>query len=138
GVGGFAAAIVLVLASLFVFDHDAWTPDEPRVIELARSIRTGSWATPTLNGSPFPEHPPLYYWAVAAGYGACGTSVGVARAVSSLFGLLALGATYAFSARLRGRRVGVLAALSLGLSSEFFWISHRIVVDGALCCFVAA
>jgi len=135
---GFAAAILLALASLFVFDHDAWTPDEPRVIELAHSIRTGSWDIPTLNGSPFLEQPPLYYWAVAAGYRACGTSVGVARAVSSLFGLLTLGACYAFAARLGGRRVGVLAALSLGLSSEFFWISHRIVVDSALCCFVAA
>ena len=107
------------------------------MIELAHSLRAASWAVPTLNGSPFLEQPPLYYWAVAAAYWACGTSVGVARAVSSLFGLLTLGATYAFAARLGGRRVGLLAALSLGLSAEFFWISHRIVVDSALTCFVA-
>jgi 4-amino-4-deoxy-L-arabinose transferase-like glycosyltransferase len=139
GEGGrwFAAAILLSLAFLFVFDHDAWTPDEPRVIELARSMRAASWAVPTLNGSPFLEQPPLYYWAVAAAYWVCGTSVGVARAVSSLFGLLTLGATYGFAARLGGRRAGLLAALSLGLSSEFFWISHRIVVDSALTGFVA-
>jgi 4-amino-4-deoxy-L-arabinose transferase-like glycosyltransferase len=135
---GFAAAVLLALACLFVFDHDAWTPDEPRVIELGHSIGRDHWAAPTLNGTPFLEQPPLYYWAVAAGYGAFGTSVGVARAVSSLFGLLALAATYAFAAQLGGRRVGWLAALSLGLSSEFFWISHRIVVDSALTCFVAA
>ena len=89
----FATAIVLALAFLFVFDHDAWTPDEPRVIELARSIRATSWAVPTLNGTNFLEQPPLYYWSVAAGYRAFGTSVGVARAVSSLFGLLTLAAT---------------------------------------------
>ena len=47
------------------------------VIELARSIHSDSWAVPTLNGSPFLEQPPLYYWAVAAGYRVCGTSVGV-------------------------------------------------------------
>jgi 4-amino-4-deoxy-L-arabinose transferase-like glycosyltransferase len=57
--------------------------------------------------------------------------------VSALFGLLTLGATYLFAARLGGRRVGWLAALSLGLSAEFFWISHRIVVDSALGCTVA-
>lgn len=134
----FAVSIALVLAFLFVFDHDAWTPDEPRVIELARSIHPASWAVPTLNGTNFLEQPPLYYWAVAAGYWGFGTSVGVARAVSSLFGLLALAATHVFAAQLGGRRVGLLAALSLALSAEFFWVCHRIAVDSALVFFVAA
>jgi 4-amino-4-deoxy-L-arabinose transferase-like glycosyltransferase len=134
----FAVAILLALALLFVFDHDAWTPDEPRVAELAHSIHAATWAVPTLNGTPFLEQPPLYYWAVAAAYAAFGTSVGVARTVSSLFGLLTIVICYAFAARLGGRRVGLLAALSLGLSAEFFWISHRVVVDSALACFVTA
>ncbi len=132
----FAALLLGVLSVLFVADHDAWTPDEPRVIELARSVGPLRNAVPVLCGKPFLEQPPLYYWTVGLAYELFGTTVPVARAVSSSFGILTLVVTYLFAARLAGRKAGALAALALGLTAVFFWISHRIVVDPALALFV--
>jgi 4-amino-4-deoxy-L-arabinose transferase-like glycosyltransferase len=133
------AAVLLAIASLvFVFDHDAWTPDEPRVVGLARSVAEGSWAVPRLNGVPFLEQPPLYYDAVAVAFRAFGFEVTVARAVSVLFGAATLGATFVLGRELAGRRVGALSALALGFSVAFWLNVHRIVVDPALAFFVVA
>ena len=37
--------------------------DEPRYAQVAREmLDRGDWVTPTLNGKPWLEKPPLYYW----------------------------------------------------------------------------
>lgn len=135
-VEAYAVVLLLVLSGIFVADHDAWPLDEPRVIELARSAGAFERAVPLLGGEPFLEQPPLYYWAAGCAYAVVGETAAAARAVSSLFGVLTLAVTYAFAARLGGRRAGALSALSLGLSFEFFAVTHRIVVDPALAFFV--
>ena len=45
--------------------------DEPRYAQIAREMLNRSdWVTPTLNGKPWLEKPPLYYWQAALVYGA--------------------------------------------------------------------
>lgn len=132
-----AALLLVALSVVFVADHDAWTPDEPRVVELARSVADGPRAVPLLSGEPFLEQPPLYYWTAGFAYAAFGTTAATARGVSSLFGAGTLLVTYLFAARLRGRRAGALAAIALGLSFQFFWTAHRAVADSALAFFTA-
>ncbi len=122
-----------VLYSSGTLDHDLWTPDEPRVASIGRQVAEGAWVVPTLNGEPFLEEPPLHAWCVALVYGAFGFETpSIARAVSAVFGLGGLAGTYLLAAHLAGRRAGLLAALSLGLSLEYFATAHRVVVDGAL------
>ncbi|HZU99069.1 MAG TPA: glycosyltransferase family 39 protein [Planctomycetota bacterium] len=132
-----ALATALFLGALFVADHDAWTPDEPRVVALAKSISRDSWVAPRLNGEPFLEQPPLHAWCVALAYRALGESVTVARCVSVLFSLATLAVTFLMGARLANRDVGALAAILLATSGLFFWGEHRVTTDPPLAFFVA-
>ncbi len=59
------AALAIVLAAFS--PRDLWPPDEPRYGEVAREmVRTGDWIVPSLNGAPYAEKPPLYFWVAAA------------------------------------------------------------------------
>src|SRR5271167_2842987 len=43
------------------------TPSEARYIELPRQmLATGDWLTPRINGVPYFEKPPLFYWMQAS------------------------------------------------------------------------
>ena len=43
--------------------------DEPRYAQVAREmLNRGDWVTPTLNGKPWLEKPPLYYWQAMLSY----------------------------------------------------------------------
>ncbi|HTR23873.1 MAG TPA: glycosyltransferase family 39 protein [Terriglobales bacterium] len=43
--------------------------DEPRYAQVAREmLDRGDWITPTLNGKPWLEKPPLYYWQAMVSY----------------------------------------------------------------------
>ncbi len=43
--------------------------DEPRYAQVAREmLDRGDWITPTLNGKPWLEKPPLYYWQAMASF----------------------------------------------------------------------
>jgi len=43
--------------------------DEPRYAQIAREmLERSDWVTPTLNGKPWLEKPPLYYWQAAVSY----------------------------------------------------------------------
>src|ERR1700733_14407507 len=43
--------------------------EEPRYAQVAREmLDRGDWVTPTLNGKPWLEKPPLYYWQAMLAY----------------------------------------------------------------------
>ena len=47
--------------------------DEPRYAQVAREmLQRGDWVTPVLNGHPWLEKPPLYYWGAMLAYKATG------------------------------------------------------------------
>jgi 4-amino-4-deoxy-L-arabinose transferase-like glycosyltransferase len=137
GLGLLALLALGALALVFTADHDAWTPDEPRVVALGASAAHGSWLAPRLNGEPFLEQPPLHAWSVGGAYRAFGETVAVARGVSAAWSVLTLLVTFLLGERLGGRRVGILSALLLGTSALFIWAEHRVTADPPLAFFVA-
>jgi 4-amino-4-deoxy-L-arabinose transferase-like glycosyltransferase len=60
--------------------------DEPRYAQIAREMLTRhDWVTPVLNGHPWLEKPPLYYWCAMLAYkGAGGVSDWAARLPSAI------------------------------------------------------
>lgn len=55
-------------------------PDEPRYAQVAREmLQTRDFITPHLNGEPWFEKPPLYYWAAAASFALFGVNETAAR-----------------------------------------------------------
>ena len=77
---------VLLLTSCFLgLARGLWTPDEPREAGISREMAERPGVIPTLNGRPFIEKPPLYYWLTGAALRIAGApSAPAARAVSGV------------------------------------------------------
>lgn len=76
--------------------------DEPRYAQVAREmLERRDWITPVLNGRPWLEKPPLYYWQAMLVYSAFGVSDLSARIPSSFDATLLVIAVYLFFRRFR-------------------------------------
>ena len=94
--------VLLGGSCFFGLSRGLWTPDEPREAGIIREMYIAPDVIPTLNGQPFIEKPPLYYWIAAFSFRiAGGPSVAAARAVSGLAGLLTLGVLFVWVWRAR-------------------------------------
>jgi 4-amino-4-deoxy-L-arabinose transferase-like glycosyltransferase len=115
-----AAILLLLTAALLVLRLGAVPllgPDEPRYARVAVEMqRAGEWVRPTLQGQPWLEKPPLYYWLAGAAFRALGESEAAARLPSVLAAVWTVGVTALVGARLFGAAVGLHAATVLGLS----------------------
>src|SRR5436305_608853 len=131
---GLALAVILCFAGL---GRSLWSPDEPTGASVGRAmLATGDLVVPRLNGQPFLEKPPLYWWAQVLSFRLLGTSAAAARLPSALFGVATLLVTWALGRRF-GPRAGLLAPLVLATTALFVEETGRVVVDPALACFVA-
>jgi 4-amino-4-deoxy-L-arabinose transferase-like glycosyltransferase len=132
-------AIVLPLLLLGIFDHDLWTPDEPRAAEISREfLEPGhSWSVPTLNGEPFLEKPPLVYWTAAVSMKLFGVNAPAARLPCVLFGIGTLIFTALLGRDLFDAETGRAAVLILATTSGFLLVSHHLEADAGLVCFTA-
>jgi 4-amino-4-deoxy-L-arabinose transferase-like glycosyltransferase len=125
------ALVALVLLTLVgIFDHELWTPDEPRDAEISREI--GFRALPTLNGQPHVEKPPLYFWSVRASYRLLGVHAWSARVPSVFFSWGTLIFTWLLARRMFGREAAWRACLFLATTIVYFVVTHRCTVDNAL------
>jgi 4-amino-4-deoxy-L-arabinose transferase-like glycosyltransferase len=124
-----AAGVLLLFAGLG--RADLFNPDEPREAEMAREMLvSGDPIVPRLDGEPFLEKPPLFYWLVVGAYRAAGgPSEAAARVVPAIAGLLCLVVTFAMARRLFGDGPALLAALILLTGFESFWIARRTLID---------
>ena len=125
---GLGATLLFVLG---IGRADLFNPDEPREAELAREMDAGGdRLVPRLDGRPFLEKPPLFYWLeVAAFRAAGGPGEAAARVVPAVCALLTVLATYLFGRALLGREAAFLGALVLATSFEFFWVARRALID---------
>ncbi|HYX24201.1 MAG TPA: glycosyltransferase family 39 protein, partial [Thermoanaerobaculia bacterium] len=135
-----AAAFLLAILIAFagIGSHSLWSPDEPTGAAVGRAmLDSGDLIVPRLNGEPFLEKPPLYWWVQVAAFRVFGVSDTVARVPSALFSALTLLAAYAIGRRLGGPRQGLLSVVVLGTTLVFVQNLGRVVVDPALTFFVA-
>ena len=129
---------VIVLGLLFVacwlaIGRDLWTPDEPREAEISREMWLSPSVVPTLNGHPFIEKPPLYYWTVAGVFATFDkSSPALARSVSAAAGFLTLLVVFLWGRRDFSAGVGLLAAFGLATSVQFLVSSHWVLIDPML------
>ncbi|HZS99148.1 MAG TPA: glycosyltransferase family 39 protein [Terriglobales bacterium] len=76
--------------------------DEPRYAQVAREmLARHDWTTPTLNGTPWLEKPPLYYWQAMIAFAIFGVRDWVARIPSAIDASLVVLAVYCFLKKLR-------------------------------------
>ena len=120
-----ASAILLP----FLGAREIRNPDEPRDAEIGREAAAGGWGVvPELNGKPFLERPPLYYWGVAGAIWASGgPSDAAVKLPSALLGIVAVLSVWIAAEVLLGPGSGLPAALLL-LGMPYFVLRFRTAV----------
>jgi 4-amino-4-deoxy-L-arabinose transferase-like glycosyltransferase len=132
-------ALVLALLVLRLGALPLTGPDEPRYARVAVEMhRAGAWVTPTLQGQPWLEKPPLFYWLAGAAFSVLGETEAAARVPSVLASLLLVGATAFFGARLYGPAAGLHAGFVAGTSVLTFVYGHAASMDMLLAATVTA
>jgi 4-amino-4-deoxy-L-arabinose transferase-like glycosyltransferase len=134
--------LLILLALTGIFDHAAWTPDEPRVVAISLEMsRTGDLVVPHLAGVPFLEKPPGYFILGALSIKLFSWLLGVTGAVRFISFLFAVGTiffSYSLARILYNRRTALFTALILGTSFGFIDNAHRATVDIGLAFFIIA
>jgi 4-amino-4-deoxy-L-arabinose transferase-like glycosyltransferase len=127
-----AIAGALLLPS--VWTRDLWFPDEPRYAETSREmVLRGDFILPHLNGEPYFEKPPLFFWltiAIGAIPGVPPGTGGRLVTVLSSAGVLLL--TWRLGAVILGKGTGILASLLLATSLLFWLHGQTGVIDPLL------
>ena len=107
-----------VIASVTLFFRLGALPltgaDEPRYARIAEEMRDrGAWVTPSLQGSPWLEKPPLYYWITRPFYSVFNTSEVAARVGPALCALITALAVYWIGSVLWTPLAGILSSCML-------------------------
>jgi len=111
--------------------------DEGVYAEVSREMYlAGELLQPTLNGEDFFEKPPLLYWLQMLGYEMFGISAFGARFFNACCGLLTVLTLYFGARGPLGERVAFQAALVLGSSIIFVYLSRIAMTDMALTLFL--
>jgi 4-amino-4-deoxy-L-arabinose transferase-like glycosyltransferase len=112
--------------------------DEPRYAQVAREmLERHDFITPVLNGHPWLEKPPLYYWQAMLAYSALDVSDVSARIPSAIDATVLVIAVYLFFRRFR-RGVEVDAALITASSAGLVGYARAASMDMALAATFAA
>jgi len=107
-----AAIVGLTLLALVpsLFTREPWNPDEPRAAEVAREmIVLKNYLVPHLNGRPYSDKPPMFYWAASV-FWRLGFGLNSGRMVSLVATMGMSLALYALGRRLHSPALGLLAA----------------------------
>ncbi len=128
--------MLLALAPLWALGallRGLWTPDEPRVADIAwRMAGQPHWALAHLAGRPFLEEPPLSYWASALCVRLLGDHPDVLRIPNLLYALVLALAMGTLGFALDGAAAAVIAALVAGSAITAFRVSMWLAPDACL------
>ncbi|MBY0228938.1 MAG: glycosyltransferase family 39 protein [Gemmataceae bacterium] len=129
-------ALLLVVPGLLLYPFlgfRLFEPDESRYAQIPlEMLQRGDWVLPTLQGEPYLDKPPLFYWLVMLSYRAFGVHDWAARLVPALAVHLTLLLGYLFGRRSAGDRAAFLGTLALALSPGFLGMGRLLVLDGLL------
>jgi 4-amino-4-deoxy-L-arabinose transferase-like glycosyltransferase len=125
---------LIVLPSL---GFHLFEPDEGRYAQIPHEmLDRGDWLVPTLQGEPYLDKPPLFYWLVMAAYAVFGVADWVARLVPAGAVLGCVLATYFLGRKSVGERSAFWGALILSLAPGLASMGRILVLDGLLTLFV--
>lgn len=114
-------------------------PDEPVYAETPKEmIAFGDFVSPRIYGEYWYDKPPMYYWLVAASFKVFGVNEFAARFPSAFLGVLCVLLVYRTGSKLFGQTVGIVGALVLATSIEYFYVAKAAVTDITLTLFLTA
>jgi 4-amino-4-deoxy-L-arabinose transferase-like glycosyltransferase len=131
-----ALLLLLVVPAVLLYPCLAFPlfePDEGRYAEVPREmLQRGEWVVPYLQGEPYLDKPPLFYWLVMLSYQAFGPRDWAARLVPALavHGCVLL--TYLLGRRGLGERPAFWGAALLAVAPAFAGMGRLLLLDGVL------
>src|SRR6267378_838139 len=127
------ALLALACAPIFFFrlgQPGLGDPDEGRNAEVAREIlETGDWITPHMDGAPYLDKPPAFFWTVASSYRVLGVSELAARAPSAVLAVAGIVLVFWFARRRIGEAAAWPAGLTLALSPLYIIFGRIVIFD---------
>ncbi len=129
-------AALAALAGLNARELDSG--DETRVAGIAAEMFVEKdYLIPRLNGEPFLEYPPLYYWAASAAFGAFGINDAAAKLPNALAAIGSAVVLFFLARRMKySPRCALMAGVMLSSGIQFFLNSRRCMVDMTLAFFI--
>ena len=130
--------ILLLLLTLFfafgLFDHSLWGPNDCREGAMIWDmVQANHWVTPTLNGVPYLEKPPLLHWTGMILCQLFGTvNEGLVRLPAALYGFGTVLLLWLWGRRLGRERAGLTAAFLCATSFTFMEYSKIVLTDTCL------
>ena len=123
------AAAALALPLLFL-GSPLIEIDDARYAEVPRAMAaSGDWVVPSLNGMPYVEKPPLWYWLAAASIKAFGTAEAPARLPMALLALLGAGGVFWLGSWMFSPNIGRTAALATATAGLWLFLVHNLTLD---------
>jgi 4-amino-4-deoxy-L-arabinose transferase-like glycosyltransferase len=139
----FALLAVILLISIVPYFWGLGKPDiqdvdESTYAEIAREmVISGNWISPTYNGNPFDQHPPLADWIMAVSLKLFGATPLAARLPNALLALAGLLITYSIGKRIADKETGIAAALALLTFPAYHLMVRDARLDMTLMVFIA-
>jgi len=105
--------------------------DETRYVGIsANLLNQGDWITMILNGAPFLEKPPLYFWLNALFFNFCGDVNPLsARFMTAFLAMFSVIFTYFFARKTLGSNYALIASFILLSNLWFLLFSHIAILD---------
>lgn len=121
----------IVLAGTGLGHFGLLNGNEVLYAEIAREmLDTGDFVVPHLNGVPYLEKPPLFYWAISLAMRLFGPTEFAVRLPSALSALALFGVVIWFGHRLGRLALGLRAIYVLGTSLGFILMARTAMPDG--------
>ena len=132
------AALFVIFYLIFFFGTGSYSLmdiDETRYASMANDMfRSKDFMTLYLNGEYFFEKPPLYFWLECLSFGLFGkVNEFTVRFPVSMMGFLSSFLVYFIGKKVISREFGIISALILATSAEFFILSKFAILDIVLC-----
>jgi 4-amino-4-deoxy-L-arabinose transferase-like glycosyltransferase len=117
-----------------------WDADEPRVAGIAAEMaRSGDLVVPRLNGRPFLEKPPLYFWAASTAFRLFGENTYVARLISALAAICCVVIVFFLARSMNFSTKGsFISGFALATSAGYWGLGRTCLIDMTLCLFITA
>jgi 4-amino-4-deoxy-L-arabinose transferase-like glycosyltransferase len=131
--------LLLVISLGTLFFHLGSLPltgsDEPRYARIAQEMHDqGKWVTPTLEGKPWLEKPPLYYWLAIPFYSVFSSHEIAARIAPAACALIAALSVFCLASIFANRLAGLLSAIILLTSLGFAGYGRSASTDMPFTC----
>ncbi len=138
----FALILLAIIGCGLLFPNISYPliePDESRYVQIAMEmVQTGDYVTPTLNGDPYLDKPPLLYWLTAMSMSMFGMNEWAARLPTVVASLLTVILTFAVGKRVVGSTAAWCGSLALLLCGGFVLAGRFVIMDSLLTCCTTA